>query len=126
MLVEVCDICKQPLSYTDEEYKNNFKVKVKLTQKISEWDGTYRKKFKLCNHCKTAIAIAIKEYSEFMRTNEQSNIIPKFYTVENQEQREIKYCRFPNTMKIKCIWHDNTECTYDKECENQVIYNIPK
>ena len=32
MLVEVCDICKNPL--TSDDYKNNFGIKMKLTKKV--------------------------------------------------------------------------------------------
>ena len=80
MILEVCDICHHQL--TSDEYKNNFKLKVKLVKKIPTWDGFYKKKFKLCDHCKEAIAIAVKEYSDFMRSNENSNLVPKFYIEE--------------------------------------------
>lgn len=127
MTIEVCDICKNPL--TSDDYKNNFGIKMKLTKKYRECsfmdEYTIKKKFKLCNHCKEAIAIAIKEYSEFMRRNGQVELIPKFYTVEDTASKVLKHCGFPNTMKKECIWLEGTKCTYDKECENQVIYNIP-
>lgn len=86
MTIEVCDICNHQL--TGEDYENDFKLKVKLVQKIQSWDSCYKKKFRLCNHCKMAIALTIKEYSDFMRSNENSNLVPKIY-IEEQPIQEI-------------------------------------
>ena len=122
MLVEVCDICKNPL--TGDDYENNFKLKVKLMQKIPRWDSTYKKKFKLCNHCKEAIAIAIKEYSEFMRRNEQSNLIPKFYTVEDGP-KVLKRCTYSAIMSGECKYLNDTDCGNPDDCKYQITFDVP-
>ena len=127
MLIEVCDICKNPL--TSDDYKNNFGIKMKLTKKYREChymdEYTVKKKFKLCNHCKEAIAIAIKEYSEFMRRNEQSNLIPKFYTVEDTGPKVFKRCSFSATMSGKCKYLNGIDCENPNNCKYQHTFDIP-
>ena len=127
MLVEVCDICKNPL--TNNYYKNNFGIKMKLTKKYKEYSFadayTVKKKFKLCNHCKEAIAIAIKEYSEFMRINEQSNLIPKFYTVEDAGPKVIKHCSYSAILSGECKYLDGTYCKNPDDCKHQLTFDVP-
>ena len=126
MLVEVCDICKNPL--TSDDYKNNFGIKMKLTKKYKEYSFadsyTVKKKFKLCNHCKEAIAIAIKEYSEFMRRNEQSNLIPKFYTVEDGP-KVFKRCTYSAIMSGECKYLNDTDCGNPDDCKYQITFDVP-
>lgn len=127
MLVEVCDICKNPL--TRDDYKNNFGIKMKLSQKYRECyymdEYTVKKKFKLCNHCKTAITIAIKEYSEFMRANEQTNLIPKFYTEEDVGPKVIKNCSYSATMCGKCKYLNGMACENPNNCKYQHKFDVP-
>lgn len=127
MLVEVCDICKNPL--TKDDYKNNFSIKMKLTKKYKEYSysGPYtvKKKFKLCNHCKEAIAIAIKEYSEFMRRNGQVELIPKFYTVEDVGPKVLKRCSYSYVMSGECKYLNGMNCENPDNCRYQLEFNIP-
>ena len=127
MLVEVCDICKNPL--TNDDYKNNFGIKMKLTEKYKEYSFadsyTVKKKFKLCNHCKEAITIAIKEYSEFMRANEQSNLIPKFYTVEDAGPKVLKHCSYSAIMSGECKYLNGMDCENPDNCKYQVTFDVP-
>ena len=127
MTIEVCDICKNPL--TKDDYENNFGIKIKLTKKYKEYffvDAyTVKKKFKLCNHCKTAIAIAVKEYSEFMRANEQTNLIPKFYTVEDVGPKVLKQCSYSAIMSGECKYLNGMDCGNPDNCKYQVTFDVP-
>lgn len=128
MTIEVCDICKNPL--TSDDYKNNFGIKMKLTKKYREChymdEFTVKKKFKLCNHCKEAIAIAIKEYSEFMRRDGQVELIPKFYTVEDTGPKVLRRCSYSVIMSGECKYLNGTDCGNPDDCKYQVTFDVPK